>query len=119
MNPKKYKEFYADIAQECNAHIDLVNDLVSFFYGRVRNNLTNLEHSKLYIPNLGTFSIRKNRLIKKIKRNKDILGNLEKMTYKGYQKHIPIKEKIQLMEKLLKIIEEKQTNKKKFRDENK
>ena len=42
----------------------------------------------------------KNRLVKKIKRNKDILGNLEKMTYKGYQKHVPIKEKIEIMENL-------------------
>ena len=119
MNPKKYKDFYNDIAKECNAHPDLVNDLVSFFYSRVRNNLSNLENSKLYLPNLGTFSIRKNRLIKKIKRHKDILGNLEKMTYKGYQKHVPIKEKIEIMEDLLSKIELKQQDKRKFKDENK
>ena len=119
MNPKKYKDFYDDIAKECNAHSDLVNDLVSFFYGKVRNSLSNLENSKLYLPNLGTFSIRKNRLIKKIKRHKDMLGNLEKMTYKGYQKHVPIKEKIEIMENLLNKIELKQQNKRKFKNENK
>ena len=32
------------------------------------------------------------------KRNKDILGNLEKMTFKGYEKHVPVKEKLHQME---------------------
>ena len=41
------------------------------------------------------------------------------MTYKGYQKHVPIKEKIEIMEDLLSKIELKQQDKRKFKDENK
>jgi len=118
LRPKKYRDFYPDIAKECNAHPELVSDLISFYYDKVRKALSNLESSKIYLPNLGTFSLRRNRLEKSIKRNKDILGNIQKNTYKGYGKHIPVKEKIETLEKALSTMKEELTNKKKFRDEN-
>lgn len=118
MKPKKYKDFYPDIAKECNAHPELVADLISFYYDKVRKALSDLESSKIYLPNLGTFSLRKNRLEKSIKRNKDILGNIQKNTYKGYGKHLPVKEKIKMLEKALIEVEEKITDKKIFKDEN-
>tara|TARA_R110000824_G_scaffold7830_2_gene35344 strand:- start:6024 stop:6383 length:360 start_codon:yes stop_codon:yes gene_type:complete len=119
VNPKKYKTFYDDIAEEAKVHKDLVNDFIFFFYDKVRKNLSNLEHPKINLPNLGTFSIRIGKLKKNIKRNKDILGNLEKMTFSGYDKSIPVKEKLKAMEDLLKVIDTNIKNKKEFRDENK
>ena len=118
MKPKNYKDFYPEIAEECNAHVDLVNDLVSFYYGRVRNALSELKANKIYLPNLGTFSLRKQRLEKSIKRNKDILGNIQKNTYKGYGKHLPIKEKLESMEKALDKLNKEIKIKKEFKDEN-
>ena len=117
MNPKNYREFYKEIAEECNAHPDLVGDLVTYYYSKIRLALSELQHPKIYLPNLGTFSIRKNRLEKTIKRNKDILGNLEKRTYKGYDKYVPVKKKIELMDKLLNKLEEQIKTKKQFKDE--
>jgi hypothetical protein len=118
LRPKKYRDFYPDIAKECNAHPELVADLISFYYDRVRKALSDLEASRIYLPNLGTFSLRRNRLEKSIKRNKDILGNIQKNTYKGYGKHIPVKEKIETLEKALEVLKEELTDKKKFKDEN-
>lgn len=118
MKPKKYKDFYPDIAKECNAHPELVTNLISFYYDKVRKALSNLESNKIYLPNLGTFSLRKTRLEKSIKRNKDILGNIQKNTYKGYDKHIPVKEKINMFEKVLIRLDEEMINKKKFKNEN-
>ena len=51
-------------------------------------------------------------------RNKDILGNLEKMTYKGYDKYVPVKKKLEEMENALKMLNKKITNKKNFKNEN-
>ena len=118
MKPKKYRDLYPDIAKECNAHTDLVSNLVAFYYDKVRKALSDLDASRIYIPNLGTFTLRKKRLEKSIKRNKDILGNIQKNTYKGYGKHIPVKEKIEILEKALTNIEEELKTKNKFRDEN-
>ena len=48
-----------------------------------------------------------------------MLGNMEKTTYTGYGKHLPVKEKLNKMEKSLKRIEKELDNKKKWKDENK
>ena len=119
LNPKNYKKFYDDIAEEAEVHKDLVKDFVYFFYAKVRKELSELNHPKLHLPNLGTFSIRVGKLKKNIKKNKDILGNLQKMTFDGYDKSVPVKEKLQRMEDLLKVIEQNIKNKKDFKNENK
>ena len=41
------------------------------------------------------------------------------MTFEGYDKSVPVKEKLQKMEDLLEVIEENIKNKKKFKNENK
>ena len=119
LNPKNYKNFYDDISEEAEVHKDLVAEFISFFYGKVRYNLSNLTNPNINLPGLGTFKIRTGKLKSAIKRNKDILGNLEKMTYSGYEKHIPVKNKLKQMQGLLEKVEENMQNKKKFKDENK
>ena len=66
LNPKNYKKFYDDIAEEAEVHRDLVKDFVYFFYDKVRKNLSDLTHPKVNLPNLGTFSIRVGKLKKNI-----------------------------------------------------
>ena len=119
MRPKNHKSFFDSVAKEIGVHKDVVDNLVTFYYSKVRKSLSNLEDTHINISSLGTFTVRKSRLEKAIKRNKDILGNLEKMTYKGYEKYIPVKNKIKLMETALEKLNEKLKAKKKFKDENK
>jgi nucleoid DNA-binding protein len=118
LNPKNYKSFYKSVADDCEVHVDLVDDLISFFYGKIRSNLESLDHSKILVPNLGTFNLRKARLDHAIKRNKDILGNMAKTTYKGYDAHVPVKEKIELFEKAAKRLAGELKEKKDWRNEN-
>jgi nucleoid DNA-binding protein len=118
LNPKNYKSFFNSVAEECEVHVDLVDDLISFFYGRIRSNLESLDHSKILVPNLGTFNLRKARLDHAIKRNKDILGNMAKTTYKGYDAHVPVKEKIILFEKAAERLAGELKEKKDWRNEN-
>ena len=47
------------------------------------------------------------------------MGNLEKMTYKGYDKYVPVKEKIKSLEKALELVKDKLKKKKDFKNENK
>tara|TARA_R110002020_G_scaffold268474_2_gene483668 strand:+ start:790 stop:1149 length:360 start_codon:yes stop_codon:yes gene_type:complete len=119
LKPKNHKSFFEEVAKEIGVHKDVVDDFVTFYYGKVRKNLSELKDTHISIANLGTFVLRKSKLEKAIKRQKDILGNLEKMTYKGYDKYIPVKEKIQSLEKALTCVKEKLKNKKKFKNENK
>jgi len=61
--------------------------------------------------------LRKVRVEKAIKKNKSYLGNLEKTTYKGYEKAVITKNKIKALESALSKIEKAIIDKKKFKDE--
>ena len=119
MKPKSHKSFFEQVAKDIGVHKDVVEDMVTFYYSRVRKNLSNLTDTHINVSNLGTFKLRKKRLENNIKRNKDIIGNLEKMTYKDYDKYVPVKNKLQKMEQALSMLNKKLENKKKFKDENK
>ena len=119
MNPKKSKQFYSEIAKKADVHKDVAADLIYFFYEKFRNNLSDLSSHKLILPNLGTFTLRKTKLEKAIKKNKDILGNLQKNTYKGYEKSIAVKAKLKQMETALINLNKNLKEKKDFKNENK
>lgn len=119
ITPNTYKNYYKDIAEECEVHENLVIDFVRFFYSEVRNNLENLKDTRILLPNLGTFIIRKNRLEKSINRHKDMLGNMEKITYCGYGKYLPVKNKLILMENAKIRIDKELKQKKDWKNENK
>jgi len=119
LNPKDHRIFIDEIAEEIGIHRSLVNDFISFYYTRVRRSLSDLTYPRIYIDGLGTFNLRKKKLEKSIKRNRDILGNLEKMTFKGYDKHIAVKEKLERMESILKVMNSLQEEKLKWKEKNK
>jgi nucleoid DNA-binding protein len=117
--PKSHKSFFKSVSEEAEVHKDVVDDMITFYYGKVRKTLSNLEHTSVSISNLGTFSLRKTKLEKAIKKNKDIVGNLQKMKYKDYDKYVPVKAKLETMEKMLKKLNTSLEEKKKFKNENK
>jgi nucleoid DNA-binding protein len=118
LKPKNHKYFFDNVAKEIKVHKDVVDDLVTFYYARIRKSLSELKDTDVNIAGLGTFTVRKRKLEKAIKRNKDILGNLEKMTYKGYDKYVPVKNKLEEMEKALDILNKKIKERKNFKNEN-
>jgi nucleoid DNA-binding protein len=119
LNPKSFKDFFKGVAKDCEVHEDLVSELIRFFYSEVRTSLEDLEYTRIQLPNLGTFILRKGRLDRAIKRHKDMLGNIEKTTYVGYGNHLPIKDKLDKMENALGRVQKEITNKKTWKDENK
>ena len=119
MNPKKHGVFKEKIAEKVGVHPDVVDAFITFYYGKVRKHLSELTYPNLYVDGLGTFSIRKGRLENKIKRHRDMLGNLEKMTFKGYDKHIAVKEKLENLETAYKMIKKKEERKEKWKKEHK
>jgi len=118
LKPKNHKSFFESVAKETEVHRDVVDNLVTFYYAKIRKSLSELEDTHISIASLGTFTLRKSRLEKAIKRNKDILGNLEKMTYKGYEKYVPVKNKLKEMEEALEKLNNKLKAKKDFKNEN-
>ena len=115
MNPKKSKIYKQDIAQQVGLHEDVVDAFIEFYYQKVREALSNLEYPKIYLTNLGTFNIRVKRVRENLTKQKDMLGNITKQTYNGYEKSVGIKQKIEEYDKILKMYNEIQEQKKNFR----
>lgn len=115
MIPKKHKEFKEGIAQELGIHENVVDDFLSFYYSKIRTSLSSLDYPKIQVDGLGTFSIRKNKLEQKIKKYKDILGNTQKQTYKGFAKSVDIAKKVEEMEAALEALEKMYEQKKNFK----
>jgi nucleoid DNA-binding protein len=115
VNPKKHREFKKDISERLNIHPDVVDDFIAFYYDTLRRELSNLTAVHIYVNNLGTFSLKKQKLEKGIKKNKDILGNLTKRTYKGMEKSQAVNEKLKQQENALKMLNESIQNKLDFK----
>ena len=115
MNPKKHKEFNKGIADELQIHPEVVDDFISFYYSQLRKELSNLSAVNIYVQGLGTFSLKKTKLEKSIKRKKSMLGNLKKITYNGFEKSLAIQESLDLEEKALELVKEAIEKKKEFK----
>mgnify|MGYP003147978589 CR=1 FL=1 len=115
MIPKNHKIFKEGIAKEVGVHESVVDDLIGFYYSKVRHALSALDHNKVFIDGLGTFSLRKVRIEKAILKNKSYLGNLKKNTYKGYDKSIVVENRIKELEEALILVEATIIEKKKFK----
>lgn len=114
MNPKNHKDFKKGIAEKVGVHQDVVDELLAFYYNKIRKSLSELSYPYVMLNGIGTFQLRKTKLTKAIKKNKDILGNLEKTTYEGFEKYVPVKEKLEGYIKALKVLEDIDKEKKDF-----
>ena len=115
MKPKSHSEFKKGIAKEVGVHTDVVDDFVTYYYAQVRKALSNLKSVNIYVDGLGTFSMKKNKLEKAIKKNKSILGNLKKRTYNGMEKTHAVNDKLKLQEEALDMINNAIEEKKNFK----
>lgn len=58
MIPKKAKEFKKEVAKELNLSEDLVDDVINFYWERVRKLITTADNNAIEILNLGTFKLK-------------------------------------------------------------
>lgn len=119
MKAKSYRKFKKDIASKVGVHPELVDEFITFYYAKLRKNLSNLTYPSVTVTGLGTFKIRKKALNNAIIKNKSILGNLEKQTYKGYEKHIAVSEKLKDLEEMQRMIDKVEKEKTDFKQQKK
>lgn len=91
MLPKNSKHFIQPTAEELNLDINLVNDIVNFFYEQVKNDLNNLVHPNVHIDSLGTFFVVNKRISPLIERHKK---HLEVLTRESFDQ-ISIKKNVE------------------------
>ena len=102
MKPKKSKKFIKITSEDLDIKESLVQDVVDFYWKKIRVSLSNLEHIKVNILNLGSFKIRKSKI--KLVKNKyeKYIKNLEveSMTFDKHVTKNITKEKIKNLENI-------------------
>lgn len=88
MRPKKYKEILKIVKQN-NPEWDeeLMQEVVNFYYSRVRKALSNLEDTNVFLPKLGTFRIRKQKMDKMISDKERLVEKLNPHEFNKYDRY--------------------------------
>jgi HD-like signal output (HDOD) protein len=111
LHPKKAKDFIDDVAKETSLSKDVVENVISFYYRQVRQNLSGLTSNRVHLTNLGDFTIKHWKLDDKI----DMLQKFEENNKaKGLQKitaRYKTAESLYELRNLKKIIDEENQRK--------
>jgi len=113
----KAKSLIPKTAEDLDMDPILVQDVVDFYYTRLRKMMHSFDHYRINIPMLGTFEIRKSRLEKFIRVGKWVLGNEPADTFQKVKKHKQLEERLILSQSLLdKINIDEEERRKRYAD---
>lgn len=115
LNPKKYKQITDEVAKDMGLDKHLVEEVVQFFYSQVRKNLSKLTHPRIVLPGLGTFTVRKQKLKNQVKKNSDILNNLDPTKFNDYKVHRSVREKLERLTSMQEMISKEEEEKRSFK----
>jgi len=113
--PKKAKTFKKGVAEKLNLPEDLVNDFINFYWERVRKHMSDLEHGALQIPNLGIFKVKHWKIDETIEKHKATINRVEGK-FAGYQMKVDLTDRIEKLEKIKSLVQERELKFKEIRD---
>lgn len=114
MNPKKYKEIAAEVSKKNNLNPELVEDVVNFFYKRVRKAMTSLEDTSILIPKLGTFKVRSKKIYDLAAQKERVLSKLNPHEFSKYNKYRYTKDALEKLNGVIEKLETLKNNKDEF-----
>jgi len=117
MIPKKHSSIYNEVSEELNLEVLLIEQLVEFYYKKIRFLLSELEEPRINIESLGHFTIKEKKVYKVIPHYKKLIDDHPVETFKDYHKKALLQKKLEQLIKVEgKILQEKE-RKKTFEDE--
>lgn len=94
MIPKKSKSLYSEVSEELNMPINLIEDLIEFYYKDIKSNITGLKHLRINIEGLGQFVIKESFVRKMIPKYKKALANHDTSTFNAYHNKLMLEKKL-------------------------
>lgn len=120
MNPVKRKEISQKIAERLKLSVETVDEIVLSYYKYVQKKLSNLEHERLVVDNLGTFYIKRKKLEEKLSHYKTVLEQYESKTTKemsDFEDILSLRTEIKKFESMLQQIAKEDKLKKQKQEE--
>lgn len=120
MNPAKRKEISQKVAEKLNLSFEIVDEIITCYFKSIQKKMSNLEHSRLAVDGLGTFYVKKNRLLAKLENYKAALERTESIAepdMSDFRYMLGLRNEIKLYEKALNEITQEEQNKLKKQEE--
>lgn len=114
MLPKSSKHYILPTAADLNLNPQLVEDVISFYYSKLRNSLSNLEFYNIQVENLGTFNVKKKELPKLAAKYVNHLSVLKTDTFRQMAIKKDVEVKLKRVQVLQTILKEEAARKKQF-----
>ena len=92
-------------AKELNVSEALVSDLVHMYWKKVRLALTTLEDIRVRVENLGTFTLRVNKLRKYINNLSRKMEDVDQSSFNGYKQYEEMNDRLELLRGAMKKFE--------------
>lgn len=118
MVPKKSNLFKKATAEELKLSEDLVDDFIDFYWKRVRECMSNLEHDGLQIPNLGIFRVKHWKIDETIEKYNITISKIS-AGFVGYRIKTDLINRIENLKKIKSAVKEQELKFKKIKDEKK
>ena len=111
MIPKKSRTFIPKISEELEIDQELIENIFNFYWDDVSKIMRNIEHTRVYIEQLGEFRIKHWLLTKKILEYNDIVEKNKAQTFTQKMKKEDDKSLLDKMINLQKALSEEYSNK--------
>jgi hypothetical protein len=78
LNPVKRKYLIDLTAKDLNLSVDIIEDIVSYYYLTLQKKLSLADHPYVSVPRLGTFVVKKKSLVEMITKHQNFVNKIEK-----------------------------------------
>lgn len=118
MIPLKRKIISEMTAKQLNLPVDLIDDIASYYFKYLQEDLSDLNHFNVNVPLLGTFSIKRNVLSRKLEKYENAIIKLENhieedksLSMKRYASIVDMKKQVSKFKRLLELLDEESKRK--------
>ena len=116
MRPQKVKDIIPSFAMEMERPVEEVQAVVSFYYKKVRQVLSNLSSPTVHLENLGNFYIKEKALDKYIDKCTRYVDALNNNIFKEYDSKVSYRTKLDMTKNMKTLLEEERLRRKEVID---
>ena len=115
MIPVKPKVLYKQVAEEEDVNQQLVDDLVSYYYVKIRQALSDLKYTRVNIDGLGQFVVKPKAVKNLTEKYTRQLAKQDGYSMSSYHNKIRLEKRLEELNNIAAIIEEEKNSKLEFK----
>lgn len=115
MIPKKPKVIYKELAEETGRDEQLIEDLMSYYYRKIRMHMSDLKYPRIHIDGLGQFVVKPKTVEKLINKYTKVIATLDGYSLASYHNKIRLEQRLVELNNIHEVILEEKETKEQFK----